>query len=78
MLIVIVLFFSFLSIYSISMHGMKSVQYSLPAKQVAVNFHHLYPSNQPLLPKEKVHYVFQVRLSLFLQEFHGPFFQRTW
>ena len=35
--------FSFLSINSISMHGMKSVQYSLPGKQVAVNFHQLYP-----------------------------------
>ena len=33
---------------------------NIPGKQVAVNFHQLYPWNQPQLPKIMVHYAFQV------------------
>ncbi len=38
----------------------KKIEIYIPGKQVAVNFHQLYPLNQPQLPKKKVHYVFQV------------------
>ena len=41
-------------------HHQENLINHLPGKQVAVNFHQLYPGNQPRLPKIMVHYVFHL------------------